>query len=99
MASFASERDKSRCPTHPGLLLREDILPPLGRPKAEIAKWLSVSRQYLSQILCEDRPVSAGVAGRFGRMFGNEPLECRPHMMRGMPLVRLMFRGFDAEGL
>jgi hypothetical protein len=32
-------------------------------------------------------------------MFGNEPLECRPHMMRGMPLVRLMFRGFDAEGL
>jgi|AraplaMF_Col_mMF_1032025.scaffolds.fasta_scaffold23052_1 addiction module HigA family antidote len=74
MASFASERDKNRCPTHPGLLLREDILPPLGRPKAEIAKWLSVSRQYLSQILCEDRPVSAGMAVRFGKMFGNEPM-------------------------
>ncbi len=75
------------------------FLPARGKPKAEIAKSLGMSQQHLYQIRCEDRPVSAGVAGRFGRMFGNEPLECRPHMMRGMPLVRLMFRGFDAEGL
>jgi antitoxin HigA-1 len=32
---------------HPGELLREEILPVLDRPKAEIAKLLGVSRQTL----------------------------------------------------
>jgi addiction module HigA family antidote len=74
MASFAGKRDPDKCPTHPGSLLRDEILPALGKPKAEIAKSLGVSRQHLYQILCEDRPVTAGMAVRFGKMFGNEPM-------------------------
>jgi plasmid maintenance system antidote protein VapI len=32
-------------PARPGEFLREDVLPALGRPKAEIARLLGVSRQ------------------------------------------------------
>ena len=45
-------------PMHPGELLREDILPALGRPKTEIARLLGVSRQTLHGILEEKQPVS-----------------------------------------
>ncbi|PND82854.1 addiction module antidote protein, HigA family, partial [Escherichia coli] len=34
-------------PMHPGELLREDILPALNKPKAEIARLIEVSRQTL----------------------------------------------------
>jgi len=34
-------------PMHPGELLREEILPALGRPKTEITRLLGVSRQAL----------------------------------------------------
>ncbi len=74
MTSFAAERNPDRCPTHPGALLREDILPAIGKPKTEIAKLLGISRQHLYEILREDRPVSAAFAVRLGKMFGNGPL-------------------------
>ena len=32
---------------HPGALLREEVLPALGRPKAEIARLLGISRKTL----------------------------------------------------
>jgi addiction module HigA family antidote len=74
MTSFSAKRNPDRCPTHPGALLRDEILPAIGRPKAEIARLLGISRQHLYEILSEDRPVSAAVAVRFGKMFGNGPL-------------------------
>jgi plasmid maintenance system antidote protein VapI len=33
--------------THPGALLRDDIVPATGRTKAEIAGLLGISRQHL----------------------------------------------------
>lgn len=60
-------------PIHPGEILREDVLPTLGRPKAEIARLLGISRNTLDGILNEKRPVTAHVALRFGKMFGNGP--------------------------
>lgn len=74
MTSFVAKRNPNRCPTHPGALLRDDILPAIGRPKTEIANLLGISRQHLYEILSEDRPVSAAVAVRLGKMFGNGPL-------------------------
>jgi antitoxin HigA-1 len=44
-------------PAHPGAVLREDVLPALGRPKTEIAALLGVSRQTLYDILAEKQPV------------------------------------------
>ncbi len=57
-------------PMHPGELLREDILPALGRPKTEIARLLGISRQTLYDIVNEKQPVTPAMALRFARMFG-----------------------------
>jgi plasmid maintenance system antidote protein VapI len=43
----AAKRNSARCPTHPGALLREDVIPATGRTKAEIAQLLGISRQHL----------------------------------------------------
>lgn len=66
--------NSDRCPTHPGELLREDLIPATGKPKSEIARMLGISRQHLHDILAERNPVSAEVAVRFAKLFGNEPL-------------------------
>ena len=58
---------------HPGELLREDVLPALGRPLAEIARLLGVSRQTLHTILCEAQPVTPLMALRLGKLCGNGP--------------------------
>jgi addiction module HigA family antidote len=58
-------------PVHPGKLLREDVLPALGRPKAEIARLLGVSRQTLYDILAEKQPITPAMALRIGKLCGN----------------------------
>lgn len=60
-------------PIHPGEILREDVLPALGRPKTEIARLLGISRQTLYDILNEKQPVTAAMALRIGKMCGNGP--------------------------
>ena len=60
-------------PMHPGELLREDVLPALGRPKAEIARLLGISRQTLYDILGEKQPVTPAMALRLGKLLGNGP--------------------------
>lgn len=64
---------KGLAPMHPGELLREEILPAVGKPKAEIARLLGVSRQTLYDILNEEQPVTPAMALRLGKMFGNGP--------------------------
>lgn len=63
----------SRCPTHPGEILREDVLPTLGKTKGEIATLLGISRQHLHDILSENKPISPVVAVRIGKLCGNGP--------------------------
>ena len=60
-------------PMHPGELLREDIVPFLGRTRAEIARLLGVSRQILHSILTERAPVTPEMALRLGKLCGNGP--------------------------
>ena len=67
-------RTPDRCPTHPGEVLREDVIPATGKPKAEIARMLGISRQHLHDILATRKPVSPEVAVRLGKLFGNQPL-------------------------
>jgi addiction module HigA family antidote len=57
-------------PMHPGELLREDVLPAIGRPKTEIACLLGISRQTLYDILNEKQPVTPAMALRLAKMFG-----------------------------
>jgi addiction module HigA family antidote len=60
-------------PVHPGELLREDILPALGRTKAEIARLLGISRQTLYDILNERQPVTPAMALRLAKLLGGSP--------------------------
>jgi antitoxin HigA-1 len=71
MAEYPAIRDPDRCPTHPGELLREDIIPATDRTMAEIARLLGISRQHLYDITRERRPISADVAARLGKLFGD----------------------------
>jgi antitoxin HigA-1 len=61
-------------PAHPGEILREDVLPGLDMPRARLAEHLGVSRQTLYDIINEKRAVTADIAARLGRAFGNSPL-------------------------
>jgi antitoxin HigA-1 len=66
-------RISTRCPTHPGELLREEVIPATERTKADIARMLGISRQHLYDILAERKPVSPEVGVRLGKLFGNGP--------------------------
>jgi antitoxin HigA-1 len=66
-----AKRHPGRCPTHPGALLREDVIPATGRSKTEIARLLGISRQHLYDILRERKPVSPAIAVRLGKLFGD----------------------------
>ena len=65
-----ARRNSGRCPTHPGALLREYVIPATGRNKTEIAQLLGISRQHLYDILRERKPVSPAIAVRLGKLFG-----------------------------
>ena len=49
MAEYAAKANSKRCPTHPGELLREDILPAIQVGKSELAGALGISRQHLNR--------------------------------------------------
>jgi len=69
--AYTAKRNPNRCPTHPGVLLREDMIPATGKSVAEIAKLLGISRQHLYDILNARKPVSPKVAVLFGKLFGD----------------------------
>ena len=60
-------------PTHPGAILREDVLPALGLSVSEAARQLRVSRQTLHRILAGTMAVTPEMALRLGRFCGNGP--------------------------
>ena len=65
------ERHHSIQPVHPGEVLREDILPALSMSKTAVADALGIPRQTLYEILNGKQPVTAEMAVRFGKLFGN----------------------------
>ena len=58
---------------HPAEIIREDVLPALGRPKAEIARLLGISRQTLYDLLAEKQPITVPMALRIGKLTGTTP--------------------------
>lgn len=64
---------RTRKPTHPGTLLREDVLPDLGMSVSEFARNLGVSRQTLHAVLAERSGISSEMALRLGVLLGNGP--------------------------
>ena len=68
-----SLRDPKRRPTHPGAILREDVLPALEMTQKEFATWIGVSRLTVSEILNEKRTITPDMAMRLGKALGNGP--------------------------
>ena len=64
---------RKRPPTHPGVLLREVVLPAMRVSVAQAAREMGVSRQQLYKILSGDRAVTAEMATRLGKYCGNGP--------------------------
>ena len=71
-ANYTAKQNHNRCPSHPGAILREDVIPAIPNhiTKTQIASMLGISRQHLHDILSEKKPLSPEVAVRVGKLFG-----------------------------
>ena len=69
----ATKRDPNRRPTHPGEILREDVLPALNMSQTEFAKLLDVSRVTVSELLLEKRALTADMAVRIATLLKTTP--------------------------
>ena len=68
-----SLRHPGRRPTHPGALLREDVLPALKMTQTEFAQRLGVSRLSVSELLHEKRSLTPEMAARLARLLRTTP--------------------------
>ena len=59
-------------PIHPGEVLREDYLVPLGLTASALAKALNVPSARINDIVRERRAVTADTAMRLARYFGGD---------------------------
>lgn len=65
--------DKFLKPIHPGEVLREEFLEPLGFSQREFARKVGMTHTRLNQITLEKRAVTADTALRLARAFGTTP--------------------------
>lgn len=63
----------SRIRTHPGEVLREEYLEPLGLSSRRLAQALGVPSNRISDLARERRDVTADTAIRLGRYFDTDP--------------------------
>jgi addiction module HigA family antidote len=68
-----SLRNPNRRPTHPGAILREDVLPALEMTQTELAQRLGVSRLTVSELLLEKRSMSAEMDLRIAKLLNTTP--------------------------
>jgi addiction module HigA family antidote len=73
MPEYRAMRSPSLPPSHPGALLREDVLPALRLTVKDAAERLGVSRQTLHAILSEKSAITPEMAVRLGKFCGNGP--------------------------
>ena len=61
-----------RAPTHPGEMLLEEFLKPLGLPQTELAERLGVSYPRVNELVHGKRDMTPDTALRLERLFGVE---------------------------
>jgi len=62
-----------RVRTHPGEVLREEYLLPLGLSARDLAKLLGVPANRITEIMRGERDLTADTAIRLARYFGTDP--------------------------
>ena len=60
-------------PPHPGRIVRQECLEPLGLSVTDAAKALGVSRNAVSELVNERRGISPEMAIRLSKAFGSTP--------------------------
>lgn len=70
---MSTKRPTKRRPTHPGAILREDVLPALNITQTDFAKHLGVSRLTVSELLHEKRALSPDMALRLSKLLSTSP--------------------------
>ncbi len=61
---------KKMLPVHPGEILEEEFLKPMGISQYRLAKGLNVSARRINEIVHGKRSITAGTALRLARFFG-----------------------------
>ncbi|MGH2543641.1 MAG: HigA family addiction module antitoxin [Ardenticatenaceae bacterium] len=64
---------KNRPPTHPGEMLREEFLVPLGMTQTELAERIGVSYVRINELVNEKRGITPDTALRLARLLGTTP--------------------------
>lgn len=64
---------RTRKPTHPGELIREDLMPETEVTQGQLAILMGVSRRTISEIIHERRRISPDIAFRLARVFNSTP--------------------------
>ena len=60
-------------PPHPGRIVRQECIEPLGLTIIEVAKRLGVTRQTLSNLVNEKSGISPEMSIRLSKAFGSSP--------------------------
>ena len=63
---------RSMPPVHPGEILMEDFLKPMGITQYRLAKSIGVPQRRIGEIVAGKRAVTADTALRLGRYFGTD---------------------------
>ncbi|MBS3752730.1 MAG: HigA family addiction module antidote protein [Anaerolineales bacterium] len=63
----------NRQPTHPGVILLEDFLKPMGLTQSDLADAIHVPYQRVNAIVNKRRGVTPSTALRLAKYFGNSP--------------------------
>jgi addiction module HigA family antidote len=66
-------KNKKLPPIHPGEILIEEFLKPMGLSQYRLAKDISVPPRRINEIVHGKRSISADTALRLGRFFGTPP--------------------------
>ena len=64
---------KKMLPMHPGEVLREEFLKPLGLTPYGLAQALDIPRTRIERIVREETAITGDTAHRLGRYFGTTP--------------------------
>ena len=70
---YQIKKRPNRPPTHPGIILHEDVLPALKLSVSEAARQLRISRQTLHRIMAGTISITPEMAVRLGKFCGNGP--------------------------
>ena len=62
-----------KAPTHPGEMLLEEFLKPMGITQQQLAREIKVPYQRVNEIVNQRRGLTPGTALRLSKAFGNTP--------------------------